>query len=122
MNRFNVSLILLLSVFYLYQPEPALTKDITTVPKSSTPVASATSSGSTTLTKNVLKYAIVLFLIKKELGLYVPALLILFSNLFSYSSLLKCGKSRISRMECLSVSSMVRRSMPMPKPPLGGMP
>ena len=34
----------------------------------------------------------------------------------------KCGKRITSRMLGLSVISIVRRSMPMPKPPVGGMP
>ena len=32
------------------------------------------------------------------------------------------GKRSTSRMEALSVSSMTRRSMPKPRPPVGGMP
>ena len=34
----------------------------------------------------------------------------------------RCGKRITSRMLALSVKSIVRRSMPMPNPPLGGMP
>ena len=33
-----------------------------------------------------------------------------------------CGKSSTSRMDAESVSSMTSRSMPMPRPPAGGMP
>ena len=44
-------------------------------------------------------------------------------QLFHYSSVFRrCGNRITSRMFGLSVSSMVRRSTPMPKPPLGGMP
>ena len=41
---------------------------------------------------------------------------------YSSSRSRRCGKRITSRIEWLSVSSMVSRSMPMPKPPLGGMP
>ena len=43
-------------------------------------------------------------------GIYSPALL------------LRAGKSITSRMDVLSVKSIVIRSMPMPSPPVGGMP
>ncbi|VVG70278.1 hypothetical protein PAP18089_01238 [Pandoraea apista] len=41
---------------------------------------------------------------------------------WAQSSRRKCGKSSTSRMFGLSVSSMIRRSMPIPQPPVGGMP
>ena len=44
-----------------------------------------------------------------------------FYVLFS-SSFLKAGNNNTSRMECLLISTMARRSTPMPNPPLGGMP
>ena len=39
-----------------------------------------------------------------------------------FASGLRCGKRMTSRMEGESVSSMIRRSMPRPSPPAGGMP
>jgi len=39
-----------------------------------------------------------------------------------YSSFLKAGNNSTSRMECLFVNNIVRRSTPMPKPPQGGIP
>jgi len=38
------------------------------------------------------------------------------------SSFRKAGNSNTSRMLCLFVSNITRRSMPMPNPPLGGIP
>ena len=45
----------------------------------------------------------------------------LFSDL-GVSSGFMVGNRRTSRMEVLLVSSMMKRSMPMPQPPVGGMP
>ena len=39
-----------------------------------------------------------------------------------YVSRLRAGNKITSRMLGLSVSSIIRRSMPMPQPPVGGMP
>ena len=41
---------------------------------------------------------------------------------YSNSSLRNAGNNNTSRMLCLLISNMARRSTPMPKPPLGGMP
>ena len=45
-----------------------------------------------------------------------------FSSSFSAERDFKVGKKIISRIESCPVSSMTKRSMPMPIPPVGGMP
>src|ERR1043165_1571146 len=45
-----------------------------------------------------------------------------YSFVSANSSLRNAGKSSTSRIECLSSNNIERRSMPIPKPPFGGIP
>ncbi len=58
-------------------------------------------------------------------GLKLPLVQVVDSSDFSSTGFLagrRSGKRMTSRMERLPVRSMVRRSMPMPSPPVGGRP